>query len=167
MALARNYVVYMTGPNNIFARLRPRDMNLLVPSSPVLELKLNANTMFEWQQHSQDLTDVPQFSKLLEFLNFRAQASETSISNHKSFRRSKNSDRRGHCPPKPITTFATNAVVPSPNCVLCATSKHPLYACTTFKSLFHEKRLSTLKDNNLCLNCPKTGYFVRECKLLH
>ena len=34
-------------------------------------------------------------------------------------------------------------------------------------SLSHEKRLSTLKDNNLCLNCLKPGHFVRECKSLH
>ena len=27
--------------------------------------------------------------------------------------------------------------------------------------------LSTLKDNNLCLNCLKPGHFIRECKSLH
>ena len=27
--------------------------------------------------------------------------------------------------------------------------------------------LSTLKDNNYCLNCLKPGHFVRECKSLH
>ena len=31
-----------------------------------LELKLDSNTMFEWQRHSQESTDVPHFSKLLE-----------------------------------------------------------------------------------------------------
>ena len=56
---------------------------------------------------------------------------------------------------------------PSPNCILCGTNKHPLYACATFKSLPHEKMLSTLKDNNLCLNCLKPGNFIRECKSLH
>ena len=54
------------------------------PSGPfitsVLELKLDVNTMFEWQKHSQDSTDVPHYQKLLEFVNLRAQASETPTS---------------------------------------------------------------------------------------
>ena len=29
----------------------------------LLELKLDMNTMFEWQRHSQESTDVPHFSK--------------------------------------------------------------------------------------------------------
>ena len=48
----------------------------------LLELKLDTNTMFEWQRHSQESADVPHFSKLLEFLNLRAQAFETSVSHH-------------------------------------------------------------------------------------
>ena len=44
----------------------------------VLELKLDANTMFEWQKHSQESADVPHFNDILEFLNMRAQASEVS-----------------------------------------------------------------------------------------
>lgn len=34
--------------------------------------------MFEWQCHSQDHTDVPDYHELLDFLNLRAQASEAS-----------------------------------------------------------------------------------------
>ena len=41
-----------------------------------LELKLDQATMFEWQRHSQDSNDVPHYVALLEFLHFRAQASE-------------------------------------------------------------------------------------------
>jgi hypothetical protein len=101
----------------------------------LLELKLDTNTMFEWQRHSQESADVPHFSKLLEFLNLRAQASETSVSHHKGSPRSENpSDRRGNHPSKSVTAFASNTD-PSPNCILCGTNKHPLYACTTFKSL--------------------------------
>ena len=133
----------------------------------LLELKLDTNTMFEWQRHSQESADVPHFSKLLEFLNLRARASETSVSHHKGSPRSGNpSDRRGHHPSKSVTAFTSNTD-PSLNCILCGTDKHPLYVCTTFKSLPHEKMLSTLKDNNLCLNCLKPGHFVRECKSLH
>ena len=53
------------------------------PSGPfitsVLELKLDTNTMFEWQRFSQDSHKVPHYQDLLEFLNLRAQASESSL----------------------------------------------------------------------------------------
>ena len=55
------------------------------PSGPfitsVLELKLDTNTMFEWQKHSQDCVDVPHYQELLNFIDLRAQASESSVSN--------------------------------------------------------------------------------------
>ena len=54
------------------------------PSGPfvtsVLELKLDSTTNFEWRKFSHDLAEVPHYSKLLEFLNLRAQAAETSAS---------------------------------------------------------------------------------------
>ena len=52
------------------------------PSGPfitsVIELKLDTTTMFEWQKHSQAATSVPHYQELLNFINLRAQASETS-----------------------------------------------------------------------------------------
>ena len=41
-------------------------------------MKLDATTMFEWQRHSQEHTDVPDYQILLDFLNLRAQAAEAS-----------------------------------------------------------------------------------------
>ena len=49
----------------------------------VLELKLDTNTMFEWQKYSEDSVDVPHYQRLLEFINLRAQASEASVPDHK------------------------------------------------------------------------------------
>ena len=48
----------------------------------VLELKLDTNTMFEWQKYSQDSVDVPHYQSILEFINLCAQASEALVSNH-------------------------------------------------------------------------------------
>lgn len=46
----------------------------------LVELKLDSATMFEWQKHSQDkMNDVPHYQDLLDFLDLRAQASETSL----------------------------------------------------------------------------------------
>ena len=46
----------------------------------LLELKLDPGTMFEWQKYSQESTTVPHFNALLEFVNLRAQASESTAS---------------------------------------------------------------------------------------
>ena len=128
----------------------------------LLKLKLDSDTMFEWQRHSQESTDVPHFSKLLEFLDLRAQASESSApASHKS---SSRSQHRSQHAPKPIATFATNTSDSVVNCVLCGTIKHPLYVCPKFKSLSHDEMVTTLKDNNLCLNCLKPGHYVCDCK---
>ena len=51
----------------------------------MVELKLDPNTMFEWQKFSQKSTDVPHYNKLL---NLRAQASETCTSDTKKTSRS-------------------------------------------------------------------------------
>ena len=46
----------------------------------LIELKLDHNTNFEWQRHTQDEKEVPHFRVLLDFLDVRAQASESTTS---------------------------------------------------------------------------------------
>ena len=50
------------------------------PSKPfitsLLEMKLDTTAMFEWQRHSEEHTDMPDYQILLDFLNLRAQAAE-------------------------------------------------------------------------------------------
>ena len=132
----------------------------------VLELKLDANTMFEWQKHSHDTTRVPHYQDLLEFLNLRAQASETSISEQKKPRSEINTSKRSTTPGKPITSF-TSTTHPVSSCILCKSERHPLYACSKFKALPHDKMISTLKSNGICMNCLGPGHFVKQCKSLH
>jgi len=60
----------------------------------LLELKLDSVTMFEWQRHSQEHTDVPDCDKLLEFIDLRAQATEATIVDKKA--------RGNHPPPSNI-----------------------------------------------------------------
>ena len=51
------------------------------PSGPfvtlLIKMKLNQSTMFEWQKHTQENSDVPHYAEILEFINLRARASET------------------------------------------------------------------------------------------
>lgn len=36
-----------------------------------------------------------------------------------------------------------------------------------FKALSHDKNVSTLKSNGLCLNCLCSGHFVKDCVSVH
>jgi len=94
----------------------------------LLELKLDSVTMFKWQRHSQEHTDVPNCEKLLEFIDLRAKAAETTIVDKKP--------RGNHHPPsnkaKPIPAFAVSTKEAEGSCIGCKGEKHPLYSCSKF-----------------------------------
>jgi len=109
------------------------------PSGPfitsALELKLDTNTMFEWQKHSQDCSDVPHFQKLLEFINLRAQASEvTPTDAGKRGRSDGQPPKKFAGSGKPVASFVAGTADPAADCVFCKAGKHPLYVCPKFKS---------------------------------
>ena len=121
----------------------------------ILELKLDQTTMF-----------VPHYLKLLEFLNLRAQSSETC--SHTQERRSGRFEyKKPFTSLKRIPAHAGNVSEPNAVCVVCKVEKHPLYACSKFKSLSHDKMLSTVRSSNLCLNCFKPGHISRNCTSLY
>ena len=128
----------------------------------LLELKLDENTMFEWQRSSQERSEVPHYSELLKFIDVRAQASEAKapIVPVKHF--VKQEHKKPASPVKPV-----HVATPSELCIACKTTKHPLHHCSTFRALPHNDMVSLLKANNLCLNCFKSGHFVRQCPSLH
>ena len=142
------------------------------PSGPfitsTLELKLDTTTMFEWQKHSQTSTEVPHNQDLLTFIDLRAQASETSVKGSSNqtgvatFKKGTTSNRAQH------TSFVTstpNETGMNGNCIVCNDgAKHPLYACSKFKVLSHENKLSLLRNSKLCHNCLKPGHFAKTCK---
>ena len=111
----------------------------------VLELKLNTNTMFEWQKFSQYSPKVLHFWDLLEFVNIQAQ---TSLATTK---KGADVDHRLKTSAKQITSFAASASANSEStCILCKTEKHPLFACHQFKAMSHDEKISTLKSQDLC-----------------
>ena len=135
----------------------------------ILELKRDPNSMFEWQRYSQKHSDVPHYQELLEFLNLRAQASESSTSNQQRSRYMRNdqhSSRKGTFANKPVTSYAVSAIeqTSNSNCAICKGEKHPLYSCPKFRALC---RLSTLKANHLCMNCLRPGHFAKDCRSVH
>ncbi len=122
----------------------------------MLELKMDPGTTFEWHKFSQDSADVPHYATLLEFLNLRAQASESTSAVKKR--------PLDPLPPKRVTSLAT---ILDDRCLACRAVKHPLYACLKFKGLPHDQKLALLKNNDMCLNCLKPGHFVKRCVSTH
>lgn len=128
----------------------------------LIQLKLDSDTMFEWQKHTQEMKNVPHYHELLEFIDLRARASESIISN-----KPRNAKLDTHSK-KPITSFVANSQAPGiPRCVSCKTEKHPLYYCPKFKSSSYDERLAIVKANNYCINCLRSGHFVKDCKSSH
>ena len=122
-----------------------------------LQLKLDQTTLFEWQKHDQASTDVSHYGNLLDFLNLRAQASETlTPETRKPY---KGDHMRKHTPFR-SATFTAGV---SDKCVVCKTEKHALFTCPDFKSMSQDKMMSTLRSNWLCLNCLRPGHFFRQC----
>ncbi len=100
----------------------------------LLELKLDKDTMFEWQKASQEIEKIPHSNDLLKFLNLCAQASETCSSEQR-----RHYPQKKNFPYKSATTFVANASESPPICSICKTLKHPLCACPQFKLLTHDK----------------------------
>ena len=133
----------------------------------IIELKLDQDTMFEWSKHSQDKTEeIPHYQDILDFSDLRAQASESSL--RAILKRHAKVDP--HPPKRPsgsgkhVAAFPANPDTGNSHCVLCISECHPLYVCPKFKLLSHDESLSTLKRNNLCINCLGGGHFIKQCR---
>lgn len=102
------------------------------------EMKLDATTMFEWQRHSQEHMDVPDYQFLLDFLPKLLRPRPT-----------KNAWTRPIKVNKQVTVFISNATPTDSTYFSC---RSPLYSCSRFWSMSHADKLDFLKSNNCCLN---------------
>ena len=127
----------------------------------LLELKLDPTTMFEWQRHSQEHSEVPDCDVLLSFIDLRAKAAEATVPDKK---------HKSNHPPfksKSVPALAASTKETENNCVCCKGEKHPLYSYTKFRSLPHDEMISLLRKHDHCLSCLCPGHFVKDCKSLH
>ena len=136
----------------------------------ILELKLDQTTMFEWRRHGQSNIDVPHYDDLLKFLDLRAQAAESSTPNSYKQLPVKSEPRSAPYTPrapssKSVPSFA--AISTPITCVACKSGTHPLYACTNFRGLDYNGKMSTVRSNNLCLNCLHPGHRMKDCRSSH
>ena len=140
-------------------QLPPPDSSFI---TSLVELKLDQTTLVEWQKHSQSIVnEVPHYNDLLEFLNLRAQASEALSTSNTSKKQFSTPGKKFSQPGKVASFAAASAESGRNHCILCTSERHPLYACPKFRAISQDVRLSTLKENNLFLNCFSTVHFVK------
>ena len=124
------------------------------PSGPfitsILELKLTEDILFKWQRHSHESGKVPHYQDMLDFLDLRAQSTESV--EYKI-------ERKGN-PAQHRASYVTST---DNTCVACRKGKHPLYTCQVFKLLPHERQVSILKGNGYCFNCLNKGHISKQC----
>ena len=131
---------------------------LLITS--MLELKFDAQTIFEWQQYSSESAD---YQTLLDFVNLHAQAYEFVITDVGK-RSSKNETPMMKA--NPVSSFAAKTDSKSVNCITCK-ERHPLFLCLKLKVVTHEEKQAIFKSSNLCLNCLKPEHVIKNCRSLH
>ena len=124
----------------------------------LIELKLDPTTAFKWQRHTQDERNVPHFQMMLDFLDVRAQATE-SVGPDGTRRTT-----TATLPMKSTTQVRSAYLADAGNLsVACSTAKHPLYMCRKFKMLPTDQRNTLAREKGLCLNCLKPGHFRMQC----
>lgn len=90
----------------------------------MIELKLDVDTLFEWQKHSQASADVLDYQDLLDFIDLWAQASEILCAT--PTKRVTRNDHIRRSQGRSVTSFISASGDAGSNCVVCKTDKHPL-----------------------------------------
>ena len=121
----------------------------------IIELKLDQETLFEWEKLTQGKKQVPDPRDRLEFLDLRAQACEAATYVEKRRQPTQHSKT-------PAAKKVSYTAVTDDGCTLCE-SRHPLYACKQYRRLPHEDKLALLKEQGLCMNCFRKEHIARKC----
>lgn len=141
----------------------------------IIVSKLDSVTEREWKQfknlHLKQLSD-PQarltINVLLSFLKDKAEMLETSLESPTSSRtldKTKGTSSNAHNNYKIHCNVSTNNQPSYARgfCLFC-NNRHPLYACTKFRTTDIDSRIKFIKDKNLCQNCLRQGHDVDNCR---
>ena len=99
---------------------------------------------------------MPTIKELLEFIDWRAQASELSTSRN---------IERGPQPIKKENKMRTSyQVAAQRKCFGGNEETHPLHTCDVFQSLTPGEQLVKAKKHSLCHNCLRQCHFASHCQ---
>ena len=113
----------------------------------LLQLKLDQTTRFEWQRHNQSEVDVASYTNLLDFLDLRAQATQTLTPDQTQQKRThKGNPIHQSRQPHQHASFTAGA---NSNYTICKSKNNPLYMSPTFIAMPRDKIVSTMRLNKL------------------
>lgn len=126
--------------------------------------KLDNHTRDKWQEHSFK-RDVS-FNQLTEFLQDRCQLlkqrTNTQINEYQKKDNIKQEPKSSKVVSKSnIKTFSYASVLPT--CYFCKKAHH-IFQCKEFLALPQNKRMESVKDMRLCINCLAQNHSLKDCK---
>ncbi|XP_055708946.1 uncharacterized protein LOC129805203 [Phlebotomus papatasi] len=129
----------------------------------ILTQKLDHETQSEWAKINTDPSELPTWERFDKFLSGRCRALEMCPSINTTSNVKKNSK---NVVTNSKSSLAHMAAVDSTKelCTVCSKSSHKLYKCETFKSLPAVKRLSIVRNLNICVNCIADKHNLDQCK---
>ncbi|XP_055705739.1 uncharacterized protein LOC129803279 [Phlebotomus papatasi] len=127
--------------------------------------KLDHETQTLW---SQEQSDVPTWDEFKVFLNKRCKALDLCPSTYTSNVNSSGSKVQIQKQKivKSLTISKENSSQKHESCSVCKKSAHKLWKCGKFKSFPAAKRLETVNNLNLCMNCiseSRSQHAVEKC----
>ena len=130
--------------------------------------KLPPNVLAAWEESIGATTELPLYSKFLEFLETRFRTMEMiEPAEHSSRSFHVKSSQDYPVKSYPNTTSNNNSSFKStskqtPSCLLCK-GNHYLSKCEQFTKMSQQDRLQTIKKFNCCLNCFSPYHVVKGC----
>jgi hypothetical protein len=107
--------------------------------------------------------EIPDFDKLLEFIEKRSHTLEAISRNAQSKPNSLNKTL-----PINYAQRSKGLIAQSQSnnncCIVCKDSSHNIYKCSKFEKMNFEERLKIVRRNKLCLNCLHGSHFQSNCK---
>ncbi|XP_050551755.1 uncharacterized protein LOC118279021 isoform X1 [Spodoptera frugiperda] len=146
----------------------------------MMSRKLDINTNRKWEEYRNALSESPTLTKLISFINGRADLLETLEVNQNKSSTSVNNKQKSfiiastkenqNTHKEMINNKLENSKAHSNNlhnklkCPLCS-NDHLLYTCDLFKILPTETRLQKAKELRVCLNCLRSSHITKKCRL--
>ena len=105
----------------------------------MIELKLDVDTLLEWQKHSHSSTNAPHYQDILDFIDCITQSTESRYTSHKRFTRSSQ---------KFYGNVASNFDSGN-NCIVCKTEIYPLILAQNLNHFLMKKNVSPQNQSHL------------------
>ena len=125
----------------------------------MLSSHLDPTTRRNWEEYASTQNNIS-FNNLTAFIQRRVTVLQT-LQSRATETPAVSSVKK---PPsnRPVASHGAGQFNPR-KCILCS-NNHPLYLCSTFARMSTDEKEKEVRRHQLCRNCLRKGYFVKECQ---